>query len=85
MCLRAEYSPLAVNFNIILFCPKKKKNKEQFLPKFKVVHFWNKIFTHEFYHLQKHGEMVLLCSILPNESYEFGTLGKIDQRFEGLN
>ena len=27
----------------------------------------------------------VLCSILPNESYEFGTLGKIDQRFEGLN
>lgn len=27
MCLRAEYSPLAVNFNIILFCPKKKNSR----------------------------------------------------------
>lgn len=57
---------------------KKKKFKEQFLPKFKVVHFWNTIFTHEFYHLQKDGEMVLLCSILPNDSCGFVTLGKID-------
>ena len=52
---------------------KKKKCNEQFLPKFEVVHFWNKIFTHEFDHLQKDGEVVLQSTCSKTDTFGTGT------------